>query len=517
MRAPEAPTHSAPPLSDASPVKFPPCFPPTPDRIRAPKPAKPGLARRLAPLWPYALYAALFAASYGMGLRMTVQPWFFQLLAPEWARERLAESLWYLHSQPPGLNLLYGLALKLAAATRATPEPFMLAFHFGLGFVYVHAVSRLAPRFIPNARVALGVQLYLLTNPVFYHAAFGFFYTFHETVILAALAWSVWAYVERPAARAYIAVCCWAVALVYFRSLFHFGAAIAVLAALAWAGRGTWAFYPGRGARVAAAFGVSAALLLAWPAKNAAIFGVFGYTSWQGYNLSQGLARDDRPKGDPTPERLLGVPAVADEFKEGRSGDRMGEPEGNWNHYGVIGACRKLQADSLAFIRAHPMALVKKAARNYWNFTRYAGRHPHFGGFGEVAIVTRPVEKWMVVYETVFFQDARLSMNLRTWDVRTEVPQFWHISGFFLLFPVILWGSARTIRAGWSGADPIRARAGAFVLGTVAWVFLMCLLVDGNEGNRIRFSTETYVALLAGWLISRGLEARARWLATRRE
>src|SRR5438477_6896176 len=62
---------------------------------------------------------------FWLGVRFDMTPLasFDQILDPLLLRERLAESLWYLHSQPPAFNLYLGLVLKSCAGFEAT------AFH----------------------------------------------------------------------------------------------------------------------------------------------------------------------------------------------------------------------------------------------------------------------------------------------------------------------------------------------------------------------------------------------------
>ena len=76
----------------------------------------------------------------------------------------------------------------------------------------------------------------------------------------------------------------------------------------------------------------------------------------------------------------------------------------------------------------------------------------------------------------------------------------WHISGFFLLFPLIVLFSIRKVTARWR-VDPVQARLALFLLFCVLWVFAMVLLVDGDEANRMRISTEPYVLILAFWIL----------------
>jgi hypothetical protein len=89
------------------------------------------------PLLWLLLYACGVGLALAAGYRMTVPYWYFQILARQPLTSRLGESLWNLHAQPPELNLLLGLALKLERATGWAPERSLLALHLVLGAVAV--------------------------------------------------------------------------------------------------------------------------------------------------------------------------------------------------------------------------------------------------------------------------------------------------------------------------------------------------------------------------------------------
>src|SRR5436305_440952 len=78
------------------------------------------------PLWFLLCSFALSRLCYfAAGVRFDAMPLtrFFQFLDPELMKHRLFESLLYMHTQPPGFNLLTGLVVKLF------PESYTAAFH----------------------------------------------------------------------------------------------------------------------------------------------------------------------------------------------------------------------------------------------------------------------------------------------------------------------------------------------------------------------------------------------------
>src|SRR3984957_9337415 len=89
----------------------------------------------------YALLAMAFAVSrlgyYLFGVRFDARPvlHYFQFIDPELLKHRLFESLFHLHTQPPGWNLFVGTVLKFF------PTLYPLVFHaiyilLGLGICW---------------------------------------------------------------------------------------------------------------------------------------------------------------------------------------------------------------------------------------------------------------------------------------------------------------------------------------------------------------------------------------------
>jgi hypothetical protein len=53
---------------------------------------------------------------------------------------------------------------------------------------------------------------------------------------------------------------------------------------------------------------------------------------------------------------------------------------------------------------------------------------------------------------------------------------------------------------------PVGAGTAAFLLFAVLWVLAMVLLVEGSEGNRIRFSTQPLLLVAVAWSLTRRSE-----------
>ena len=453
-----------------------------------------------------AVYALLFAAWNLAGGSFRVWPDLWQLLPWPPLFEDLGTALLDLHSQPPFLNLLFGLALKVAVGTGVMLETVLQPIYFAIGAVTVSVITAAAARTIARTWVRRAMLSLIVLNPYFYAVHHYLFYTAWEVLFLALIVFLSLRYFDHPSAGRLAAVLSPAVLLVYTRSLFHplwFLLFLAMLLIL---------ILPrtAAGWRPLAIVGVVALLLVAaWPLKNLVRFGFFGLSSWSGLSVARGL-----PTGEPLlpsgyPSRLAAFarssteplePAIAaqaqglvpPEFQGSPALTMLTKPDGspNWNHYALIPLSRQLGSAAFEQLRIRPSLLFMKAVDFYLNgYAIYEARWPYHREFSpEMTTGTL----WAGLYEMVVFQ------RFRPYDPgHTGVT-----TGFAILFPIALVaaGIALWRRRPWGAPE----RAIVVMLFAILWVLALVIFVDGPEGNRVRFSTEPYLFLVAGWLMGSG-------------
>ena len=457
-----------------------------------------------------AVYTTLFMAWNLTGGSFRVWPDLWQLLPWPPLVEDLGTSLLDLHSQPPLLNLFFGLALKVAVQLGTMVETLLQPLYFAIGAVTVATITAVADRIVPRPVVRRIILLLFFLNPYLYASLHYLFYTAWELLFLSLAAFLALRYFENPGATRLAAALAPAVLLVYTRSLFHPLWFVLLLAMLLALGR-TKA--PADFRPLAVVGAIALILIAAWPLKNLARFGFFGFSSWSGLSIARGL-----PTGDPLlpsgyPSRLAAFarsgplppdPAVAEAarnlvppaFRESPTLSELSKPDGspNWNHYAMIPLSRDLGLAARETLLREPSLLFYKAVDFYLNgYAIYEARWPYRDGFApEMTTGTA----WANAYEVVMFQ------GFRSYDPdRTALT-----TGFAILFPVLLvaGGIALWRRRPWGPEE----RTSAMMFFTILWVLALVLFVDGPEGNRVRFSTEPYLFLIAGWGVSVVLDIR---------
>ncbi|MGA8892801.1 MAG: hypothetical protein WB493_14615, partial [Anaeromyxobacteraceae bacterium] len=180
------------------------------------------------------------------------------------------------------------------------------------------------------------------------------------------------------------------------------------------------------------------------------------------------------------PPEFRGRPALA----------AVAKPDGspNWNHYALIPISRELGAAALATLQERPSLLLMKAADFYANgYALYEARWPYRDGYSTEMTTGHG---WAKAYELLVFQPFR-AYDPSSTGITT---------GFAIWFPLLLGAAFLRLwrrRQDWTSAD----RTVVLMLFSVLWVLALVLLVDGPEGNRVRFSTEPFLFLVAGWLL----------------
>src|SRR5688572_24398074 len=121
-----------------------------------------GLDRRAA-LTIAVLYAASHALYWWLGMRFdagTLDGYYIQFIDVGLLQNRLLESLWYYHANPPLLNLFAGVGLKLFGAS--APAFFQIVFYL-LGLmtaVAVHVLTRALTASRLDADIATAILVF---------------------------------------------------------------------------------------------------------------------------------------------------------------------------------------------------------------------------------------------------------------------------------------------------------------------------------------------------------------------
>ena len=223
------------------------------------------------------LFLATRLVLYALGLRFNLELVWMFMGDPADLEHRLAQTLYYFHAYPPGMNLLAGLFLKLGGA-RAASVALVTFWGFGLALANgFYAVAR-ALGIAPRAALLFTLGFCLVPQVIYFEHLF-----IYECPVAALLCLAAAFFAEglrAGSARAWLGCFLASAVIGWIRSTFHLVWFVAIVG-LAW-----WLSPPAERRRVVRAALAPLLLLLTLYVKNAAVFGVFGTSSAAVANLN---------------------------------------------------------------------------------------------------------------------------------------------------------------------------------------------------------------------------------------
>ena len=456
----------------------------------------------------------LFALSrlgyYLAGVRLDARPilHYYQFVDPQLLKHRLIESMYYLHVQPPGLNIYAGIALKLF------PRSYPLALHiahlvFGLAICWlIYYLMRVlgVSRWIAFALAAwftVSPGVVLFENYLLYEYVVSF--------LLVVAAASLWRYAASGSFPWLLLFFVLLLALVLFRNLFHLIYVVAILAALVY-------LSGGRRRRVLLAGALPLLVVLGLYTKNWVLFGSFSGSTWLGMNMDTITAHQltSREAGDLvnrgviSPVSLLDLGSPIQLYRPyiqmpARTGipvlDECVTSTGatNFNCLAFFQVQRAYTRDGLALLRNYPIVYLRSLQAAWFSYFLPAGDFPFFD-------LNRPrirtIDRfWNVVFFGQF-EDASDRKQLRRLAAQGARASLVLHTGVFLMIglPALwIWGVtylAHGVRR--KTLDRPSAILIGFLLFNIAYLTAVANLLSSFENNRYRFPFDAFYVVLLG-------------------
>lgn len=450
-----------------------------------------GLGRR-----HYLLLAGIFLATrlalWALGLRLHLDlSWMFlgDLTA---LRERLLETVLYFHAFAPGMNLITGWLLKLS------PEHVLQSatlLFWASGYLLLAASCRLFHRLGCSRWTATACALALSLVPASLYLEHLYLYTHLCTALVCWAAVLFARALDSGSTRAWFAFFLLCAVLGWLYTTFHLAWFLMLgVVAVLFAGRGRR-----RAVLLAAAFPLL--LLTGLYAKNYALFGVFGATSWGGANVTlsttqrmpAALKREWIESGQVSP--FVGISVFAGpeaylpylppglHFPWPGSNELVRPSVGapNFNHGLFLQVNRQRAKDAAYFVRTTPLAYLRNVfAKNlpalFGSTTHWHARDKHPG--------SPHYEHRQVLggYERLYDQ------LVHSWPLRPV--------GLYLFLPAfVVWSVVRCWRGLRSSVEGVRRHAVllGFCLLQIAFVVSASTAFSSVESARYRYAVEPFI------------------------
>ncbi|HEY3405722.1 MAG TPA: hypothetical protein VGK59_20200 [Ohtaekwangia sp.] len=231
-------------------------------------------------LWLFLIFLVSRVLAFAAGMEFDswgIRYGAWQLINPELLKDRLGESLFYLHSQPPLFNLFTGIVLKLF------PEHYTEAFlvvHMTLGIAIIFTLFAILKQVGVRTWIAFSITVLYAISPSTILYENWESYTYIIIALLTFSSLSLLFFVQTGKSKYGFALFSFMACLILTRSMYHiiwFVAVIALLMILRFTSFKT----------ILKTALIPFIIVIALFAKNYFVFGVFGSSSWFGMSLSE--------------------------------------------------------------------------------------------------------------------------------------------------------------------------------------------------------------------------------------
>ena len=457
---------------------------------------------RLASIAPAVLVVLSFMISRllyiraGLQFDLTPPRYFYQFIDPELLWNRLFESLWYLHGQPPLFNLFTGLLYQWFSPQSRIYQ--LLFFALGLAFSLV--LYWLGLRLGLNGWVSALLATWFMVSPATVLYENLYFYTYPVAFLLVLAALALGKFLETENTWWGVGFFSLIAALCLTWALFHLAWMIAVILLVG--------FYSRNWQRLAVVSLIPVLVVSGWYVKNYALFGNFGASSWAGMNLSHVTFLSPltpQPVRDELVEQGTLSPYPVEEafrsveFYDGfmpvsplRGIPVLDEPlksteAVNFNHSFYIDLSDRMLGDALDFIRARPdlyLASVKQGFSIYFHSSS-----------DYLLLKDKPVPQLETSWDRIFYGQLSKYGEDPTdrWESDPRYVGWWLV---LMYSAAILYGVKLVLAP--DNSSPAFLATVAFMSFTILYFTGMANLLDLGENNRFRFALDPLVLLLFG-------------------
>lgn len=469
-------------------------------------------------IYPYAVLLIVFAASrlvaYGLGIRYDASPmyWFFQILDPVHLQTKLWQSLFYLHSQPPGFNFLIGLILN------STPGSELFAFRTvylltGLfmvfGFFFILEKLKI-PRY-----VSMPLTVFFMISPPVILFENWLFYTYPTALMLLASGILLYLYFEKhtwtPLALFFFMLG----AIIVMRSLFTTMWFLIILI-------GVLLHDTKNVKKIMVCALLPFLFVTCLHLKNHLVFDQPTLSSWFGMNLIKMTSTVPQEKIDAHIERgeipaiarvqpfgspekysefavfdtTTGIPALDTPYKS------TGFP--NYNHIGYVSVSRQYLDAAQFLIQKYPAHYGLSVIKACYAHLRPSCDSVIFRGNNRERL-----KRWVTFYQDYLLGDVLKNVWHTTYTNRFGQQRTVHINFLYVFIPVLyVWSIIGALRPHKARLNKAGVVFFQFVAFNIVYVTIVGNLIDVSENMRFRFLLVPFTYILLALLLNKLIKKR---------
>jgi hypothetical protein len=473
-----------------------------------------------------AIPVVIFLGGLGLaragGFAMEISPGFLQLLDIGTLAQHPVSSLCYLHTQPPGLNLLLGIVLAVARLAGASPVTVAGWLFVACGLAAAVVLWRTLLALTESVVLSTLALIVALADPGYYIYEHVFFYEFLLHTGLVFLLAAIAGYLARGGRWSLCAIVALLAAITLTRTLYHplWACTLLVIVVLL---RARLDEHRSQSLRQGAwAVGLLLVLLSVWPLKNWIVFGRPFYSTTTPYNLARLVpgclpSITSPPLLGPTASPEVAAIVARAERVCGSDGVELltapskADGSANWNHAVMLVVAPERMRCGVTWRREHPLDWLARAAGLYTMWTRPTFVHP-YASDQIVGPLDERYRRYATAYDRILFFDLRPALERLHpgWFLHHQAmvrghPVPYTVAGFVVFPAIAVAVVVMLLSRRWQHREALVAVA------LVCWLWPMvgACLSDGWEGNRMRFSTGPAFLVMASYVLH-GLVVRRR-------
>ncbi len=449
---------------------------------------------------------------YIIGIRFDITPltWYFQYLDPVDLKTNLLQSLFYLHSQPPGFNLFLGLILKWASGFETTA---FQVIYILIGLIITIALYKMLIEFKISSTVALLFSMFCALSPPVILYENWLFYTYPVVCLLLLSILFLNKYLKKNQ-PVYLFLFFSALGLIVItRTLFQpiwFLTILILMIILDKKNIG----------KILLAALLPLMMILTLCIKNYVVFREANLSSWFGMNLikmtfsipynqimpliEKGTVSDiaiKKPFQAPDAyqtyakfDTVTNIPVLDKQYKSTGAV--------NFNHLGYIAVSRKYYAAACYLIKKFPFYYLHSIIKAFYTYLRPCS------SFQE-ADNTKKIAFWKNIYEEYLCGDVLQHVWNINYVTRFDQVRKIHLNFLYLFIPFLYcWATILAIK-GQNFLDLSRAEMLVirYIVFNIIYITLIGNLIEVGENMRFRFlilpSLYILVALFLRYLMTR--------------
>lgn len=452
-------------------------------------------------------------AYFAAGIRFDATPidHFWQFIDPVLMKTDLARSLWYLHMQPPGLNLIVGLIVQwFPHAYGPVLHALFLLIGISTGLVMVWMMKRFG---VPGWLAATLTILFLI-GPGTILTENLLLYEYPVMILLMIGIVALYRFGQTGRTTSSLAFFLCLLGIVYIRNQFHLLYVVVVAAALAW-------YFPR--ARKAVLWGALPALVATFLLylKNWILFGAFTGSTWMGMVTGVTTTFQMTPEeidrfvanGTLTPIAKIPPFSTMDQYTPfvqmpAKTGvPVLDEPltstgHQNFNCLAYLQVHEQYLRNSKAVLRSYPVAYLRSALIAWFAYFLPAS---DMHSFDQARQAIKGFDRVFnaVVYGQFLRAESR--KDLRAIKASGGTLSLVLYTGTFLMIAIpliVLWTAAQFLPRWRSRWTPAQLSVMAFMLFTILFVTAVSNAFSSFENNRYRFALDPYFVILFGAAIA---------------